>query len=36
MKTIEHWIGGAHVSGSGDRVGDVFDPALGAPQTQVR
>ena len=36
MKTIEHWIGGAHVSGSGDRVGDVFDPALGAPQAQVR
>ncbi len=36
MKKIEHWIGGTHVSGSGDRVGDVFDPALGAPQTQVR
>ena len=36
MRLIEHWIGGAHVSGSGDRVGDVYDPALGAPQAQVR
>lgn len=36
MKRLDHWIGGAHVSGSGDRIGDVYNPALGAPQAQVR
>ncbi len=37
MRTIEHWIGGKHVaSGSSDRLADIFDPALGKPQAQVR
>ena len=37
MRTIEHWIGGKHVEPAG-RIGsrDVFDPARGAPQAQVR
>ncbi|MBA2560778.1 MAG: CoA-acylating methylmalonate-semialdehyde dehydrogenase [Propionibacteriales bacterium] len=36
MRTIEHWIGGKHVtSGPGGRLGDIFDPAKGAPQAQV-
>jgi malonate-semialdehyde dehydrogenase (acetylating) / methylmalonate-semialdehyde dehydrogenase len=35
MRTIEHWIGGKHVSDPGGRRGDVFNPALGAPQAQV-
>jgi malonate-semialdehyde dehydrogenase (acetylating)/methylmalonate-semialdehyde dehydrogenase len=36
MRTIEHWISGKHVSGTGGRVGDVYNPALGAPQAQVQ
>jgi malonate-semialdehyde dehydrogenase (acetylating)/methylmalonate-semialdehyde dehydrogenase len=35
MRTIEHWIGGKHVSRPGGRLADVFDPAVGAPQAQV-
>ncbi|HSS67667.1 MAG TPA: CoA-acylating methylmalonate-semialdehyde dehydrogenase [Nocardioidaceae bacterium] len=35
MRTIEHWIGGKHVSQSGGRLADVFDPAAGAAQAQV-
>jgi acyl-CoA reductase-like NAD-dependent aldehyde dehydrogenase len=35
MRTIEHWIGGKHVSTPGGRLGDVYDPAIGAPQAQV-
>jgi malonate-semialdehyde dehydrogenase (acetylating)/methylmalonate-semialdehyde dehydrogenase len=35
MRTIEHWIGGKHVSMPGGRMGDVYNPALGAPQAQV-
>jgi malonate-semialdehyde dehydrogenase (acetylating)/methylmalonate-semialdehyde dehydrogenase len=35
MRTIEHWIGGKHVSMAGGRMGDVYNPALGAPQAQV-
>ena len=29
MKTVQHFINGQPVSGSGNRVGEVFDPALG-------
>ncbi len=36
MRTIEHWIGGTATGGTGDRTGDVFDPAEGRPQAQVR
>jgi malonate-semialdehyde dehydrogenase (acetylating)/methylmalonate-semialdehyde dehydrogenase len=36
MRTIEHWIGGSASTGSGDRTGDVFDPAEGRPQAHVR
>jgi malonate-semialdehyde dehydrogenase (acetylating)/methylmalonate-semialdehyde dehydrogenase len=32
----DHWIGGASVAGTSDRVGDVYDPALGTPQKGVR
>jgi malonate-semialdehyde dehydrogenase (acetylating) / methylmalonate-semialdehyde dehydrogenase len=35
MRTIEHWIGGKHVSQPGGRRGDVFNPALGEPQAEV-
>ncbi len=35
MRTIEHWIGGAATPGTGERHGDVFDPARGEPQAQV-
>jgi malonate-semialdehyde dehydrogenase (acetylating)/methylmalonate-semialdehyde dehydrogenase len=35
MRTIEHWIGGKHVSQPGGRLADVFDPARGATQAQV-
>ena len=35
MKVYEHWIGGKHVSGEGNRFGDVFDPAVGAVQARV-
>ncbi|MDQ3106146.1 MAG: CoA-acylating methylmalonate-semialdehyde dehydrogenase [Actinomycetota bacterium] len=36
MRTIEHWFGGSATAGGGDRTGDVFDPAQGRPQAQVR
>ncbi len=36
MRTIEHWIAGSETAGSGSRTGDVFDPAAGHPQAQVR
>ena len=36
MRTIEHWIGGSATAGGGDRTGDVFDPAQGRLQAQVR
>ncbi len=36
MHTIEHWIGGSATAGSSSRTGDVFDPAAGRPQAQVR
>ncbi len=34
--TYEHWIGGKSTPGESDRSAEVFDPALGAPQRQVR
>jgi malonate-semialdehyde dehydrogenase (acetylating) / methylmalonate-semialdehyde dehydrogenase len=33
---LDHWIGGAPAAGSSDRTGDVFDPARGVVQKQVR
>jgi len=35
MRTIEHWIGGSHSAGVSARHGEVFDPAVGAPQARV-
>ncbi|MBC7595803.1 MAG: CoA-acylating methylmalonate-semialdehyde dehydrogenase [Kineosporiaceae bacterium] len=35
VKTYEHWIGGKFTPGQGDRFGDVFNPALGTPQSRV-
>ncbi|MEP6665609.1 MAG: CoA-acylating methylmalonate-semialdehyde dehydrogenase [Nocardioidaceae bacterium] len=35
MRTVEHWIGGKHVGSADGRFGEVFDPALGAPQGRV-
>ncbi len=35
MRTIEHWIGGSHSAGGSGRHGEVFDPAVGAPQARV-
>jgi malonate-semialdehyde dehydrogenase (acetylating)/methylmalonate-semialdehyde dehydrogenase len=32
----DHWIGGASVAGTSDRVGDVYDPAQGSAQKGVR
>jgi len=34
-KTYEHFIGGKFTPGEGDRFGDVFNPALGKPQSRV-
>ncbi len=34
-RTYEHWIGGKYTPGEGDRFGDVFNPALGTPQSKV-
>ncbi|HEY0890019.1 MAG TPA: CoA-acylating methylmalonate-semialdehyde dehydrogenase [Nocardioides sp.] len=34
--TVDHWIGGAAVPGAGDRLGPVYDPALGEVTKQVR
>ncbi len=33
---VEHWVGGAPWAGASDRTGDVFNPALGTVQRQVR
>ena len=35
MKTLTHFIGGAHVKGASGRFGDVFDPATGEVQARV-
>jgi malonate-semialdehyde dehydrogenase (acetylating)/methylmalonate-semialdehyde dehydrogenase len=36
MSTYDHWIAGASVAGESDRFADVYDPAVGAPKSQVR
>ena len=33
--TIDHFVGGTRVAGSGNRFGDVFDPATGSVRAQV-
>ncbi|MDR3437859.1 CoA-acylating methylmalonate-semialdehyde dehydrogenase [Telmatospirillum sp.] len=35
MKTLQHFIGGRAVAGTGGRFGDVFDPATGAVTAKV-
>jgi malonate-semialdehyde dehydrogenase (acetylating) / methylmalonate-semialdehyde dehydrogenase len=35
MRRITHWIDGKPFAGSGDRVGEVFDPALGIVAAEV-
>jgi malonate-semialdehyde dehydrogenase (acetylating)/methylmalonate-semialdehyde dehydrogenase len=35
MRRITHWIDGKPFTGSGDRVGEVFDPALGVVAAEV-
>src|SRR5690349_1177153 len=35
-EVLDHWIDGGAVAGSGTRTGDVFDPAKGIVQKQVR
>jgi malonate-semialdehyde dehydrogenase (acetylating)/methylmalonate-semialdehyde dehydrogenase len=35
MKTLTHFIAGAHVKGASGRFGDVFDPATGEVQARV-
>ncbi len=35
LPVVGHWIAGKSDSGSGERFGDVFDPATGAVQSQV-
>ncbi len=36
MNIHDHFIGGKSTPGQSERLGDVFDPALGVPQSQVR
>jgi malonate-semialdehyde dehydrogenase (acetylating)/methylmalonate-semialdehyde dehydrogenase len=36
MSTYDHWINGSLNAGESDRLGDVFDPAVGEPRSQVR
>jgi malonate-semialdehyde dehydrogenase (acetylating)/methylmalonate-semialdehyde dehydrogenase len=36
LPTLDHWVDGAPYAGTGTRTGDVFDPALGVVQKQVR
>jgi malonate-semialdehyde dehydrogenase (acetylating)/methylmalonate-semialdehyde dehydrogenase len=36
MTTYDHWIDGTATAGEGDRLGEVFDPATGAPRSRVR
>ena len=33
---LEHWVNGAPWAGASDRTGQVFNPALGTVQKQVR
>ena len=35
MKTLTHFIAGAHVNGASGRFGDVFDPTTGEVQARV-
>jgi malonate-semialdehyde dehydrogenase (acetylating)/methylmalonate-semialdehyde dehydrogenase len=35
LRPVPHWIGGAPTAGSGERTGDVYDPALGVVTKQV-
>ena len=35
METLQHWINGSLVAGSGDRKGDVYNPATGDVQRSV-
>lgn len=35
LPTVEHWIGGKFVAGSGNHFGDVFNPALGRAVKRV-
>ena len=35
METLQHWINGRPVAGSGDRKGDVYNPATGDVQKDV-
>jgi malonate-semialdehyde dehydrogenase (acetylating)/methylmalonate-semialdehyde dehydrogenase len=35
MKLVPHWIAGVENKGASDRVGDVFDPALGQKTAEV-
>jgi len=35
MRRITHWIDGKPFAGSGDRVGEVYDPALGVVSAEV-
>ena len=34
-KTLTHFVNGAHVAGTGDRLGDVFNPATGEVAARV-
>ncbi|MFT4262696.1 MAG: CoA-acylating methylmalonate-semialdehyde dehydrogenase [Nocardioides sp.] len=36
LPTVDHWVGGAYTPGTGTRLGDVYDPALGTVTKQVR
>ncbi|MEP9383751.1 CoA-acylating methylmalonate-semialdehyde dehydrogenase [Nocardioides sp. KR10-350] len=36
LPVLDHWIDGATTPGTGTRVGDVYDPALGTVQRHVR
>jgi malonate-semialdehyde dehydrogenase (acetylating) / methylmalonate-semialdehyde dehydrogenase len=36
LPILDHWIGGATNPGTGTRLGDVFNPALGTVQKRVR
>ena len=36
MRIIDNFIGGSHQASTSARLGDVFDPATGKVQAQVR
>ena len=36
LPILDHWIGGATNPGTGTRLGDVYNPALGTVQKRVR